>query len=93
MMHFTGDMVYVEALGKGILVLNSMKAVNDLLVDKPNLYSDRPTFTMVGELMGLDNVRERLLGRTFTEVVSFRVFHFFLTARPSGNIANSAIPP
>ncbi|KAF5347404.1 hypothetical protein D9758_011278 [Tetrapyrgos nigripes] len=50
-----GDMVYVEALGKSILVLNSMKPVNDLLVDKPNLYSDRPTFTMVGELMGLDN--------------------------------------
>ncbi|THU96290.1 cytochrome P450 [Dendrothele bispora CBS 962.96] len=50
-----GDLVYVEALGNKILVLNTMKAVNDLLVDRANIYSDRPTFTMVGELMGLEN--------------------------------------
>ncbi|KAF5354610.1 hypothetical protein D9757_012338 [Collybiopsis confluens] len=50
-----GDLVYMEVLGKSILVLNSIKAVNDLLVDRASLYSDRPTFTMVGELMGLEN--------------------------------------
>ncbi|KAF8643331.1 hypothetical protein AX16_009060 [Volvariella volvacea WC 439] len=50
-----GDMVYVEAIGNGILILNTIEAVNDLLDRRPSIYSDRPTFVMVGELMGLDN--------------------------------------
>ena len=33
-----------------------MKAVLDLLEKKGSIYSDRPTFTMVGELMGLGQV-------------------------------------
>lgn len=51
-----GDMVYVEALGRGILVLNTLDTVVDLLNGKADVYSDRPTFVMVGEMMGLDNV-------------------------------------
>ncbi|KAF8993245.1 cytochrome P450 [Cyathus striatus] len=43
------------AFGKGILVLNSLQAVVDLLEKRSDIYSDRPTFTMVGEMMGLDN--------------------------------------
>ncbi|PBK86350.1 cytochrome P450 [Armillaria gallica] len=50
-----GDMLYVEALGRGILVLNTLDTVVDLLNDKADVYSDRPTFVMVGEMMGLDN--------------------------------------
>ncbi|OJA16744.1 hypothetical protein AZE42_09320 [Rhizopogon vesiculosus] len=49
-----GDIVYAEALGNSILILNTIESVSDLLVKKPSVYSDRPTFTMVGELMGLD---------------------------------------
>jgi len=47
--------VYVEALGNGILILNTLEVVNDLLEKRATLYSDRPGFVMVGELMGLDN--------------------------------------
>ncbi|KAG1849428.1 cytochrome P450 [Suillus subalutaceus] len=49
-----GDVVYAEALGNSILILNTIESVTDLLVKEPTVYSDRPTFTMVGELMGLD---------------------------------------
>jgi len=31
-----------------------MEAVNDLLDKRGHIYSDRPVFTVVGELMGLD---------------------------------------
>lgn len=50
-----GELVYVEALGNRILILNSLEAVLDLLESRPAIYSDRPTFTMLGELMELDN--------------------------------------
>lgn len=50
-----GELVYVEVLGSQILVLNSLEAVSDLLESRPANYSDRPTFTMLGELMELDN--------------------------------------
>ncbi|KJA25593.1 hypothetical protein HYPSUDRAFT_37635 [Hypholoma sublateritium FD-334 SS-4] len=50
-----GDLVYVEALGNRTLCLNSIEAVNDLLVKRASHYSDRPTLVMVGELMHLEN--------------------------------------
>lgn len=40
--YFLGELVYLNALGNGILVLNSMSAVNDLLIEPANSYSDRP---------------------------------------------------
>jgi len=52
----TGDMMYLEALGNRILVLNSTKAAHDLLEKRATIYSDRPSFTMIGELIGLDKV-------------------------------------
>ncbi|KAA1478266.1 cytochrome P450 [Dentipellis sp. KUC8613] len=49
-----GDVVYLHGLGNSFLVLNSLDAVTDLLEKRGTVYSDRPVFTMVGELMGLD---------------------------------------
>ncbi|KAF9556698.1 cytochrome P450 [Agrocybe pediades] len=49
-----GDIIYLEALGNRIIVLNSLKAVHDLLEMRARIYSDRPTFTMIGELIGLN---------------------------------------
>ncbi|KAK0460552.1 cytochrome P450 [Desarmillaria tabescens] len=63
-----GDLFYMKALGRGILVLNTMDTVVDLLNDKANLYSDRPTFVMVGDMMGLDNSVPMLpYGSTFKQ--------------------------
>ncbi|KAK0194733.1 cytochrome P450 [Armillaria mellea] len=63
-----GDILYVETSGHRILVLNTLDAVVDLLNDRANVYSDRPTFVMVGEMMGLDNSVPMLpYGSTFKQ--------------------------
>ncbi|KAF8958419.1 cytochrome P450 [Flammula alnicola] len=49
-----GDLIFFHGLGNNLLVLNSMEAINDLLEKRGSIYSDRPIFTVVGELMGLD---------------------------------------
>ncbi|KAH0826412.1 cytochrome P450 [Lanmaoa asiatica] len=49
-----GDLVYVEALGNRILIVNTLEAVSDLFESRHAIYSDRPGFTMVGELMRLN---------------------------------------
>lgn len=51
-----GDVVYLRILGNSIVVLNSMNSIRDLFERRAYNYSHRPTFTMVGELMGLDRV-------------------------------------
>ncbi|KAG9311157.1 hypothetical protein JVU11DRAFT_8224 [Chiua virens] len=51
-----GDIVYVEALGNKMLIVNTLEAVSDLLGSRHAIYCDRPKFIMAGELMGLDNV-------------------------------------
>ncbi|KAJ7083067.1 cytochrome P450 [Mycena belliarum] len=49
-----GNIVYIHGLGNSIVILNSLDAITDLLTKHGHLYSERPIFTMVGELMGLD---------------------------------------
>ncbi|KAK7461271.1 hypothetical protein VKT23_008447 [Stygiomarasmius scandens] len=48
-----GDLVYLHGLGNKVLVLNTIKAINDLLDRRGHIYSHRPVFTVVGELMAL----------------------------------------
>lgn len=50
-----GDLTFMSALGKTVLVLNTYEAANDLL-GKRMAYMDRPQFVMAGELMGLNQV-------------------------------------
>ncbi|KAG2005705.1 O-methylsterigmatocystin oxidoreductase [Coprinopsis cinerea AmutBmut pab1-1] len=45
-----GDMIYLEAMGKGILVLNSLDLIEQLFVKRATNYSDR-TWSPVTELM------------------------------------------
>ena len=49
-----GEIVYIEAFGSPIIVLNTIECVNALL-DGTN-YSHRPIFTYAGELMGTNRV-------------------------------------
>lgn len=49
-----GDMVYLEALGTGVLILSSLKRANELLEGRSLIYSDRPKWHMVIEHMGYD---------------------------------------
>lgn len=53
-----GDVVYLNALGQHIIVLNSPEAIQDLLIKRGSNYSDRPILQMAalsgwGRLFGL----------------------------------------
>lgn len=45
-----GDVVFVEAFGRKILVLGSATAINDLLERRSTVYSSRPDSCMVNNL-------------------------------------------
>ncbi|KAF9022878.1 cytochrome P450 [Hymenopellis radicata] len=47
-----GDVMSFKVFGQPIIVLNSFKAVSDLLEKRSNNYSARPVFHMADELMG-----------------------------------------
>ena len=50
-----GDITYISILGQDTIILNSSKAAVDLLDKRSATYSDRPTFTMFGEIVGGKN--------------------------------------
>lgn len=52
----SGPLVGLNVLRTKIVVLNSEKAINDLLNERGNIYSDRPELVVAGELMRLDQV-------------------------------------
>ncbi|KAB5593902.1 Fumitremorgin C synthase [Ceratobasidium theobromae] len=47
-----GDMFYLNILGKPVIVIDSVEIASDLLDKRSNMYSERPTFQMAGEIMG-----------------------------------------
>ncbi|KAI0036607.1 cytochrome P450 monooxygenase [Vararia minispora EC-137] len=49
-----GDVIYVRQFGSPILILNSQRAITDLLENRGNVYSSRPRRVMANELMGWD---------------------------------------
>ncbi|KAI9457948.1 cytochrome P450 [Lactarius psammicola] len=46
-----GEMMYVSALGQGVLVINSQRVAIDLLEKRSNIYSDRPRYISAGEFL------------------------------------------
>ncbi|KAI9457602.1 cytochrome P450 [Lactarius psammicola] len=46
-----GDVVYLSALGRSIVVLNSQKVAADLLGRRARVYSDRPRFIVASEIL------------------------------------------
>uniref|UniRef100_A0A8H8CJB8 Cytochrome P450 n=1 Tax=Psilocybe cubensis TaxID=181762 RepID=A0A8H8CJB8_PSICU len=47
-----GDIVHISVFGQPMLVLNSLQAARDLLDRRSSIYSDRPRFVLLSELMG-----------------------------------------
>ncbi|KAK7047907.1 hypothetical protein VNI00_006235 [Paramarasmius palmivorus] len=47
-----GDIIQITVLGQPNIILSSLKAANDLLETRGNVYSDRPGAVMAGELVG-----------------------------------------
>ncbi|KAI0741290.1 cytochrome P450 [Daedaleopsis nitida] len=73
-----GDVVYLQILGRPIIILNSVDAVNDLLEGRAEIYSCRPVFPIM-HIVGHDqwnfsfmpySKRSRTLRRAFLEKYS-----------------------
>ena len=48
-MILSGEMMYLSALGQGILVINSQRIAVDLLEKRSNIYSDRRRYISAGD--------------------------------------------
>ncbi|KAH8985569.1 cytochrome P450 [Lactarius akahatsu] len=46
-----GDMMYINALGTGMLIINSQRVAVDLLEKRSTIYSSRPHYISVGDFM------------------------------------------
>nr|BAK09453.1 cytochrome P450 [Postia placenta] len=51
-----GDILYLDALGQHIIVINSAKVARELLDRRSSIYSGRPHLTMLGDLAGYDRM-------------------------------------
>ncbi|KAH8977903.1 hypothetical protein EDB86DRAFT_3054429 [Lactarius hatsudake] len=49
-----GEMMYVSALGQGVLVINSPRIAIDLLEKRSNIYSNRPHYVSASEFSTKD---------------------------------------
>ena len=47
-----GEITYLNVIGQEMVILNSSKAAVDLLDKRLSIYSNRPVFTMAGEIVG-----------------------------------------
>ncbi|SRR6266404_2859001 len=50
-MYRSGEMTYISAMGKGVLILNSHRVAVDLLEKRSNIYSNRPHYICAGDLL------------------------------------------
>ncbi|KAI9452373.1 cytochrome P450 [Lactarius psammicola] len=48
---YGSEMMYISALGNGMLVINSQRVAVDLLEKRSNIYSDRPHYISAGEFL------------------------------------------
>ncbi|KAJ4475728.1 cytochrome P450 [Lentinula aciculospora] len=75
-----GDVIHITAFRQSIIILNSAKAIFDLLERKGGIYADRPRMVMAGDLVGWNNSpflgqsgpRHKEYRRLFAEVLSAR---------------------
>ncbi|KAF4611646.1 hypothetical protein D9613_003745 [Agrocybe pediades] len=50
-----GDVVHIKIFSQPMIILSSLEAVRDLLDKKSSIYSDRPRFVLMAELMGWES--------------------------------------
>ncbi|KZS91954.1 cytochrome P450 [Sistotremastrum niveocremeum HHB9708] len=51
-----GPIVHVRAFGTSLIAISNLKYFNELFDKRGAIYSERPVFTMAGELMSMDQV-------------------------------------
>jgi hypothetical protein len=49
-MFLSGELMYVSALGRGVLIINSQRVAVDLLEKRSNIYSDRRRYISAGDI-------------------------------------------
>ncbi|KAK1227700.1 hypothetical protein PQX77_009288 [Marasmius sp. AFHP31] len=81
---FDTDIIHLNAVGVSIVVLNSMKAAEDLVEKRSTIYSSRPHSIVLNELMGHERnfafmkygeqwrIRRRLFDQAFNSTASRR---------------------
>jgi hypothetical protein len=50
LMFLSGELMYVSALGRGVLIINSQRVAVDLLEKRSNIYSDRRRYISAGDI-------------------------------------------
>ncbi|KAI0784096.1 cytochrome P450 [Abortiporus biennis] len=81
-----GDIVQISVMGQPNVILSTVQAANDLLDNKGNVYSDRPSAVMAGELVGWNRgLGYSPMNDRFKEFR--RLFHHVIGPRPSQNSA------
>ncbi|EMD34724.1 hypothetical protein CERSUDRAFT_116918 [Gelatoporia subvermispora B] len=79
-----GDVVGITVMGQPTVILGSVQAASDLLEGRGNIYSNRPTAVMAGELVGWDRGLGYAPGPSDARFREFRrLFHQFMGPRPS----------
>ncbi|KAH9070992.1 cytochrome P450 [Lactarius deliciosus] len=48
------DIIHTDVMGSHIVILNSIKAANDLFEKRSSIYSDRPSLVAIEKLFGMD---------------------------------------
>ncbi|KAI0069200.1 cytochrome P450 [Artomyces pyxidatus] len=77
-----GGIVYANALGQPIIILNDVNIAADMLEKKSSMYSDRPILQMAGELVGWkDTLVLTRYGERFKEYRKY--FHSVMGTRAS----------
>jgi hypothetical protein len=61
----SGDIVYFSVLGQQVIILNSLKVVNELFDKRSHMYSDRPLLPMrdMYVIPSISNVRSLIISR------------------------------
>ncbi|KAJ7862183.1 cytochrome P450 [Mycena leptocephala] len=83
---YNSDIIHLNLAGTSVIVLSSFKATEELLEKRSSIYSDRPTFPMVNDLMGWDfallqssgdewRIHRRLFSQQFNRVASHSFRH------------------
>ncbi|KAJ7839988.1 cytochrome P450 [Mycena olivaceomarginata] len=76
---YNSDILHLNVAGQSVAILCSKKATDTLFTKRSSLYSDRPSFTMISDLMGWDfnigdtwRAHRRLFNQGFTAHASLK---------------------
>lgn len=85
----TGDIVYFQVFGRSMIVLNSLKAAQDLMEKRSLNYSCRPRFVLIVEMC--DRFHSNSLNRPHVFLTGWVGMHPFPNSHMAPASANNAV--